>query len=164
MRVSLCDDCVAGMWRPNLESELLWYVGESQLDRSGSLARPGPYRTLIWPWAAVDGSVKPGLPIIEALDTIIEAEVVRLEYLTDDNTGLIKGGWLQLRGVLKHLTLTPYLDSIIVSYRNWAMRINGVEVCVPPEFFFNEPHVMVDAINNKDFDEQNAKATLCIAC
>ncbi|KAI8626953.1 HET-domain-containing protein [Xylariaceae sp. FL1651] len=41
----------AGMWRPNLHNELLWYVS------FGKAERPGGWRAPSWSWAALEGQI-----------------------------------------------------------------------------------------------------------
>lgn len=44
------DDCLAGLWRLNMEAQLLWNVAEKA-------PRPTIYRAPSWSWAAIDGEV-----------------------------------------------------------------------------------------------------------
>lgn len=158
MRTTLCDEYVAGMWRRYLAHELLWSAGGN---RSGNPPRSQTYRAPSWSWTAVDGKVNPGLPNVEASDILMKVEGLQLEYLTDDNTGLICGGWLRLRGVLKQLMLVPHRVSTRRNCEDWNMVVNGVHVSVLTDSAMREPqpHVKLDAFH-EDFDKQNAEAAL----
>ncbi|KAK3956757.1 heterokaryon incompatibility protein-domain-containing protein [Pseudoneurospora amorphoporcata] len=89
----LQDTYVAGMWRTNLEDQLLW---RRHPDSTGS--RSGAYRTPTWSWASLDAIILP--PEWPQDGCQIEAEDVHLTYATSDKTGGITDGWLRLRGVL----------------------------------------------------------------
>jgi hypothetical protein len=158
MRTTLCDEYVAGMWRHYLERELLWSADKN---RSGNPPGPQTYRAPSWSWMAVDGKINPGLPNVEASDMLMKVDGLQLEYLTDDNTGSIHGGWLRLRGMLKQLMLMPHRTSTRRSFEDWNMVVNGVHVSCPSDSAMREPqpHVMLDAFH-EDFDKQNAEAAL----
>lgn len=148
----LQDDYVAGMWRRYLERELLWSVRQS---RGGYRTQPTIYRAPSWSWTATDNEVDPGLLAVGAADMLIEAQDVQLDYTADDKTGLIKGGWLRLRGVLKQLVILPHHSSSSGSCRDWSMIVNGVQVSVLSDSAEREPqpHVMLDA-PHRHFDEE----------
>ena len=80
----------------------------------------------------MDGEVNPGYLDVGAGDVLVDVVDVQLDYVTDDKTGQVRGGWLLLlRGVLKHLALLPCLFS---SSRNsgvqddWIMVVNRIRV------------------------------------
>lgn len=98
----LQDEYVAGMWRRYLACELLWITSSNQEGRELGLEI---YRAPSWSWAAVNGAVDPGWPDLKSTDLLIKVEDLELEYSTNDRTGLIQGGWLRLRGVLKPILL-----------------------------------------------------------
>ncbi|KAF2679231.1 heterokaryon incompatibility protein [Lentithecium fluviatile CBS 122367] len=158
MRDILRDEYVVGMWRRYLEFELLWSVSGN---RTGSASRPDTYRSPSWSWAAVDGEVNPSLPDVETADLLIEVVSLELEYSTDDNTNLVQGGWLRLRGALKQLMLVRHRSSNTCSYEDWDMFVNGEHVSVPTESSYGEPqpHVKLDALHDH-FEEQNARDAL----
>lgn len=89
----LQDTYVAGMWRTNLETQLLW-----RTSRNGTGSRPGVYCAPTWSWASLDGPIYP--TVWPQDGTLIEVEDVHLSYATSDKTGGVTGGWLCLRGVL----------------------------------------------------------------
>jgi hypothetical protein len=90
------DVYVAGMWRRNLERALLWTQ-----DTPGS--RPLEYRAPSWSWASVDGVICHYITI--RAQSLIHVEDVVLNYATEDYTGAVTGGWLDLRGSLKPMRL-----------------------------------------------------------
>ncbi|EMD84756.1 hypothetical protein COCC4DRAFT_88914, partial [Bipolaris maydis ATCC 48331] len=94
------DKYVAGMWRSQLEDSLLWFVNPS-----GLLPRPLVYRSPTWSWASVDGHVRPNLHW-EDRELLIHVEDVVLSHATEDTTGAVTGGWLDLCGFLKPVRLS----------------------------------------------------------
>ena len=94
------DTYVAGMWHSQLEDSLLWSVSPS-----GLLPRPLVYRSPTWSWASVDGRIRPNLDW-EDRELLIHVEDVVLSHATEDTTGAVTGGWLDLRGVLKPVRLS----------------------------------------------------------
>ena len=99
----LKDTYVAGMWRTNLETQLLWtrsalYTG----------SRPDVYRAPTWSWICLDGPVWPSRWPQDGCH--IEVEDVHLSYATSDKTGDTTDGWLRLRGVLWETKLVNSLE------------------------------------------------------
>jgi hypothetical protein len=88
---------VAGMWREQLELSLLWYVHRYQ-----TAPRPVSYRAPSWSWASVDGQIAPGHTFENCL---IHVEGVVINHVSEDTTGAVTGGWLDLRGILKPMRL-----------------------------------------------------------
>ncbi|RYP29109.1 hypothetical protein DL767_006879 [Monosporascus sp. MG133] len=150
MRTYLDDEYVAGLWRRYLERELLWSVSGRPSRR---FAEADAYRAPSWSWAAVDGHISTGVLDIDPADVLIEIESVHLEYLTDDNTGFVTAGWLELWGVLKQLKLAPRPSTGRVPDA-WEMAMNGWNVTR-----WAQPLVMLDNIH-KSFDRQNTEALL----
>ncbi|KAH8886048.1 HET-domain-containing protein [Thozetella sp. PMI_491] len=87
------DKYIAGMWRRDLEGQLLWWV-------NNPVAAPTQYRAPSWSWAAVDGSVSVHF---ERRNLLIQVEAVHIEHCTTNVTGAISDGWLRLRGILKRV-------------------------------------------------------------
>lgn len=92
------DTYVAGMWHSRLEDSLLWYVSSVGLQ-----PRPPIYWTPSWSWASVDGDIYHCLPLLD--QSQIQVVDVVLSHATEDTTGAVTDGWLDLRGVLKPLRL-----------------------------------------------------------
>lgn len=118
------EDYVAGMWRDNLESQLLWRVDPS-IRRDGTYDfhsdRPGmdEYRAPSFSWAAIDS--ERGVNCADVTDfgedvkkdLFIKIDTVLLKYKTEDRFGMLNpGGYIELKGILKRIviidsTLTP---------------------------------------------------------
>jgi hypothetical protein len=145
----LSDEYVAGMWRRNLENELLWNTVE---DQASHPTRSTTYRAPSWSWMAVNGPIFPG-NIDEKAEILIKVESFHLDYCTDDITHLIRSGWLRLRGVLKQLTL---ILTGLPRGKNerWRMAINGMQIEPWPRFYIT----LDDACD--DFDQGNADSKL----
>jgi hypothetical protein len=100
MSIFTRDTYIAGMWRRNLESDLLWFTRQTLPTKP----YPSVYRAPSWSWASIDAPVdwiRGSLPLRH-----IEIVEVFLEHETDDIMGLVKGGWLDVKGKLKPATLT----------------------------------------------------------
>ena len=130
MSVILGDDYVAGMWRRYLASELIWFVEPNSVGKlNHELAgRPASYRAPSFSWASVDGVITPGLPSDKGI--LLEIEGVHLDYVTNDITGAIKGGYLQLRGRLKQVQL---LRRLTEGRNQWILLLNGTEISTMQE-------------------------------
>ena len=156
----LGDDYVAGMWRRYLASELIWFVEPNNVGKSNyELARrPVSYRAPSFSWASVDGAVTPGLPSDKGI--LLEIEAVHLDYVTNDITGAVKGGYLQLRGRLKQLQLLRRFTEV----RNqWILVVNGTEISTLEELGCAgemQPFVRLDD-PREDFAESIAAKSLC---
>jgi hypothetical protein len=96
---------VAGLWRESLEHALLWTCPESEMyDVDGAIyPQPTTWRAPSWSWASVDG------PIVFSQYTrnlsLISVQDVVLTHATEDEMGLLTGGWLDLRGTLKPIRI-----------------------------------------------------------
>lgn len=93
------DEYVAGMWRKNLVYQLSWFS-------NGHTVRPSVYRAPSWSWASIDGEI----PCRWDPDDTPAAEIVdfHIEYATQDDTGQILSGWLDLKGSLWSIQLERY--------------------------------------------------------
>ncbi|KAL2074110.1 hypothetical protein VTL71DRAFT_7888 [Oculimacula yallundae] len=127
------EDYIAGMWRDNLESQLLWRV-DPILRKDGkfddhSSDRPGmdEYRAPSFSWAAIDAKqgVKCGdvtdFGTDAAEDLMIKIENVMLKHKTADRFGLLTpGGYLELKGVLKKVNI---VDSPRTGYTRYHWQL-----------------------------------------
>ena len=96
MQISFDDEYLAGLWRKNLPSHLLWFVINSGPPRSLTPTRPRPYRAPSWSWASVDGEVLSyGVRNNGIIITILDAVVTPVGA---DSTGQIKDGSIRLSG------------------------------------------------------------------
>ncbi|CAN9173535.1 unnamed protein product [Alternaria alternata] len=127
MRPSVNNDTyIAGMGRKHFESALLWRVKHHEKIDGSPSCRPAPYRAPTWSWASVDGVV--GMEAVRnKSEWAIEVVDYHLEYATDDTTGVVTGGWLDLQGALKPLGLTHETQD------RWRMLVNGTLVCPQDE-------------------------------
>lgn len=101
------DEYVASMWPQYLEGELLWVTVNTRpgrprvvgLDQNSHrlCTRARVYRPPTWSWASIDGPVEAGEPRKTNSQIVVEDY---LDYCTSDKTGGIRGGWIQLRGIL----------------------------------------------------------------
>ncbi|KAJ4420960.1 hypothetical protein N0V82_004002 [Gnomoniopsis sp. IMI 355080] len=92
------DTYLAGHWRRDLESSLLWYAPRTTKSASESQVpnRPATYRAPSWAWASVDGEVK-WYPVKGDMDLkVLEATT---ELVQEDSPfGQVKDGHLVVTG------------------------------------------------------------------
>lgn len=146
----LQDEYVAGMWRRNLENELLWAV--TVANRRGLTFRAAEYRAPTWSWASVDGKLMLGSARLGS--PLIKVEDWNLTYTTPDTTGGISGGWLRLAGVLMEMKLNRNPPSTQVG-NEWNMTLESVEITIQhDEVKQIEPLVILD-LNDDEFYKGN---------
>ncbi|KAG4443907.1 hypothetical protein IFR05_000547 [Cadophora sp. M221] len=135
------DQYVVGMWLSILEQELLWSVDYECLK-----PRPKDYRAPSWSWAAVDGTVHSFCRNLrsEAFFTIEDWDI---DYLTEDDTQQVKGGWLRLRGRLMEMTLME--NTLYRNFKAFTSWVNGLQIS----------YVRLDTIHDA-FDQENADGSL----
>jgi hypothetical protein len=161
-RKVLRDTYVVGMWRRYLEFELLWFAIVPR-----DMPRSNEYRAPSWSWAAVNSEIVPGFRNITTSKLLIEVVDLKLEYSTDDDTSLVRDGWLRLRGTLKRLMLMRHRmfgASSDGPYDTWDMLIDGALVSRPTDSVYHgpQPRVYLDT-RHDHFEEQHAKQSLfCI--
>ncbi|KUJ09351.1 HET-domain-containing protein [Mollisia scopiformis] len=146
------EDYVAGMWRDNLESQLLWRV-DPAVRKDGTYdfhsERPGmdEYRAPSFSWAAIDS--ERGINYADVTDfgreaetdLCIKIETVILKYKTDDRFGMLTtGGFLELKGVLKRINI---IDSTMTTSPrrgytryHWQLVKNGRVVDEPYKMIY----------------------------
>jgi len=101
---ALGDTYVAGMWRQNLEAQLLW----RRLEIPGEVcSRARQYIAPTWSWASTDGPVATTMPRHSQSELKVHIKNVHLIYETEDTTGQIRGGYLDLQRELKPMSLVP---------------------------------------------------------
>jgi hypothetical protein len=95
MKVQMGCDYLAGMWRTELERNLLWSV-------DSTFRRPREYRAPSWSWASVEGRIE--IPERRAKDKKDKVEIEILYASTQkksaDEMGQVVGGALIVRGPL----------------------------------------------------------------
>ena len=87
------DEYVAGMWRENLVDQLQWRI-------DSHTTRPLVYRAPSWSWTSVDGKIMFNWYPHDRVDMDAEIVDLHIEYATEDKTGQVLGGWLELKGIL----------------------------------------------------------------
>ncbi|RSL73912.1 hypothetical protein CEP54_000123 [Fusarium duplospermum] len=140
------DEYVAGMWRGDLELGMLWCIDGFQ-----GASTPTTYRAPTWSWMASVGRVWPAEPMMDGL-SFIKVEKVHLDYVTEDTWGMLRGGWLHLRGHLKKLSLIDPDD--------WKMVVNGVQVEARTERDVNM-HIFFDTPDNET-DKESEPNLYCM--
>lgn len=96
------DMYMAGIWRRDLHTQLLWLT----LTRKAGLAesfqephRPIHYRAPTWSWAAVDGAISfPDRSWVEESEHQLSILDVHLTHTSKDVTGPVTGGYMEIRG------------------------------------------------------------------
>ncbi|KAF4807360.1 hypothetical protein CGCSCA5_v013440 [Colletotrichum siamense] len=149
------DTYVVGMWSSTLESSLLWKADpDGQIDGSPSV-RPETYRAPTFSWASIDGQITAPTPTRENL--LIEVVDFHLDHNSPDTTGLITGGYLDLKcrpgsfemvvnyvGKLRQLFLK--VDGAIVKSKHKKDWVAGVSVYLD--------------VDQKSFDDENKAGSL----
>jgi hypothetical protein len=146
---------VAGLWRPYLESQLLWKVESVFHHRDGTFEHPGrrprDYRVPSFSWAAVDTDAGNGITYGEVTDrdVYITIEDVRIQTTSDDSFGLVTSGSLSLYGKLRKCVLSNKGKGRYY----WKLRDRGE--------LDDEEHrnVYLDSVANTPFETDN---TYCL--
>jgi Heterokaryon incompatibility protein (HET) len=148
------DEYVAGMWRFCLESQLLWYVQDCKQINHEPSAHASVYRAPSFSWASVDGNISGGQLTDEGM--LIDVVEINIEHETNDVTGLIKSGFLRLKGTLKLLKLAWDMFT-----ETWVMTVNGTDLLPRMETERERlgPLVFLD-VNQPDFNELNERDAL----
>ncbi|KAH9236417.1 hypothetical protein K456DRAFT_51739 [Colletotrichum gloeosporioides 23] len=144
----LGDKYVAGMWHRSLKHEILWSV-ESVAPISA--CQESSYRAPSWSWAAADAPVTPAIWDVFPTESFVDVEDYHLDYVTEEFTGLLKGGWIRLWGALKPLHLTRGRKFHKLA---WEAIINTTK--------YQTRSVYLDTLH-QDFELQNTQSSLyCI--
>lgn len=106
MRFILDDVYLAGLWKNQLPTQLLWFVSRPLIaDNGRPSSRPDIYRSPSWSWPSIDGAVVPGNlsrnDDWDLLPTYLDASI---DHLGDDSTLQVTGGRIRVRGFLKPAT------------------------------------------------------------
>ncbi|KAH3941400.1 hypothetical protein HBI81_238620 [Parastagonospora nodorum] len=152
------DNYIAGMWRKNILRHLLWYTRKNVAIRDQNIqGRHTSYRAPTWSWASTDHPVEI-FPRI-AFDTCLYHVVdLHLTYATEDTTGPVTSGWIELRGYLKHTQLIWHEgggDSNNLDEPCWHMMIDDESNLWHSWINLDNPPV-----NKKAFDGDNANGRL----
>jgi hypothetical protein len=111
---------VAGMWRESLEHALLWRTSERAEDEVDVtlLSQPTTWRAPSWSWASVDGPVELLSRTGDRL--LISVQDVVLTHATEDEMGILTGGWLDLRGALQPMRIS-YDGDVPFDVTRWSI-------------------------------------------
>ncbi|KAF6830533.1 heterokaryon incompatibility protein [Colletotrichum musicola] len=144
------DTYVVGMWRKYLASSLLWHVdGESQIDGSPS-RRPEKYRAPSFSWASIDGRISLSAPTRS--DLLIEVVDVHLDFVSGDETGLVKGGYLLLKAEVRPFRMvvryTLELQQLFLQVNGAIVKDSG------KQDWENGPLVHLD-VGQRSFEDEN---------
>lgn len=146
------DQYVAGMWRSCLQLYLLWCVDAEK--------KVNDYRAPSWSWASVASLVWSYHISIER--PAVYVRKIRLEYATEDTTGALTGGWLDLNVPLKPMHLMKLQDG---HQSLWYIVVNGTIACRKDSS--GQPtqsmqHIYLDTppTGDDDFDADNTAQTL----
>ncbi|KAF3067289.1 hypothetical protein GL218_08627 [Daldinia childiae] len=113
------DEYLAGLWRKNIETQLLWYVirPNTKADDEYRRARPGEYLAPSWSWASTNDPVEYGVAFdVEAGDGDPSCRWDRLVTVLKAETKLISkkdGTYGNVTGGILHVAFDSiYTDSI----------------------------------------------------
>ncbi|KAM5357216.1 hypothetical protein ACJZ2D_016491 [Fusarium nematophilum] len=117
------EEMVVGMRRRCLENDLLWVV-----DEDVELSSYETYIAPSWPWASAKGKTRENS--LQKAPALIQVEDYKLDYVTEDTTAAIRGGWLRLSGSLKRVKLLRR-GRHISRLGHWVLAVDGVKVKCP---------------------------------
>jgi hypothetical protein len=149
---------VAGMWRQDLAHQLLWNTGDSRKFHNDSIKpRPNVYRAPSWSWASIDR------PVFSDTKTdddhlLYHVEDVCLTHATEDITGRILSGWLQLRACLKTTRIVwhrLYEESDDDDFDHWDLILDEADSRLHSDIIFDAP-----PSSRTSFDDDNARNKL----
>jgi hypothetical protein len=118
----LNDQYLVGMWRKRLEHQLVWSTVASA--ESEISTRPLVYRAPSWSWASIDRPVDLSEERYHR-EVLIRVKDVQITYATDDNTGRVTGGWLDLQGHLKPMSLIWNVHADSSMLNTWALTLDA---------------------------------------
>jgi hypothetical protein len=150
---------VAGMWRQDLVHQLLWNTGDStrKLHDNSIKPRPEVYRAPSWSWASIDRQVWSSSRTDD--DHILyHIDDVYLDHATQDTTGRILGGWIQLRASLKPACIAWHRlheESDDLGWDHWDLVLNNENERLLHNITFDAP-----PLSRTSFDEDNAQNRL----
>lgn len=97
------DDYLAGLWRKQLPSGLMWTTRNGLQANGEPTYRPEKYRAPSWSWASVEGTIEifPEVyPEEERWVELCQVLEAKTTPLGEDTTGQISDGYIKLRGRL----------------------------------------------------------------
>jgi hypothetical protein len=114
MKAMVNDDYVAGMWRNALPDQLFWHVlfpdPRSRASQDEPPRRSATYIAPTWSWASAAQEVTFHSATNETTEDFVVD--VQLEYLSEDHTGAITSGYLDLKGWLRPVSFTRTVEDV----------------------------------------------------
>ncbi|KAI9648625.1 hypothetical protein NHQ30_003263 [Ciborinia camelliae] len=125
------DDYLAGIWKKYLPWQLCWYIGG--IDSQEVRKSPPGYRAPSWSWAAIEGRLGKFLSFVynaytRALSPLmVELVDVKIELVSADPMGSVKGGKLALYGFMRKAKLDADFLIHDLEHSFESNRIRGTE-------------------------------------
>jgi hypothetical protein len=140
---------LAGMWKDRLASQILWRV--DPVFANGRFeypsTRPDRYRAPTWSWAAVNTPQGITCGDITEEGILISVENPTVDLVTDNEFGLVKGGRLYVKGVLKQIELKRKNSNRSVRYGwNLVSRVRGASQTTHTIVYLDSPSSEVDIL------------------
>ncbi|KAH0420923.1 heterokaryon incompatibility protein [Colletotrichum camelliae] len=148
------DEYVAGLWRSTLAQDLMWRtVRESKAPETFALsamreeeAARTVYVAPSWSWAGPGKGTSRVVrhSYVESAESLCNVHDVHLDYVTNDTTGLLKGGYLRLWGQLRRVEMTregPFSEHKWKTVYKWKIYTGGslVETMSPIKVYLDSP-------------------------
>jgi hypothetical protein len=156
------DTYIAGMWRKNLESQFSWKrIGPTcETNSTPPANRCGP----TWSWASIDSPVDPTYGNNGEHFMFITVQDVVLTHATGDVMGLLTGGWLDLRGTLKPMSLLRALkvqeiQDVQITSEKWVL-VEHYGATGRVEDSNSKVLLDIPTSNRQAFDHDNAQGNL----
>jgi hypothetical protein len=135
------EDYLAGHWRENLPSSLLWYVSEARTPN-----RPHAYRAPSWSWASVNGQIKNFQEQYQFhYASSITIHSVHCEPSPLDPFGRVRSGGITVTGMVAPVTLR------ISSVKPFKPRYSGIGGCAG--YPFNDQFAWVTSMSGEAGNE-----------
>jgi hypothetical protein len=99
---TLKDEYVAGLWLGDLDNQLRWLTSRLVL-RTDTGTEKEEYRCPSWSWASTNEDV---VWHDWSSPSLVQVTQMHLDHVTSDSTGPITSGWLQLKGLLRRLSIS----------------------------------------------------------
>ena len=94
----------AGLWREDIERQLLWRVNQDRKDHPHSSTRPAhTYVAPSWSWLSVDGEIE---FFTSGMQQVLHLKVIEVELAMSNESqfGPLRGGYIRARGTLVYAT------------------------------------------------------------
>lgn len=145
---------IAGMWRENLERDLLWFKPDAYDNGDTLTEQTKVYRAPTWSWASRDGKIR--FANMEG-QILFKIRDVFLSHKTQDVTGVVTNGWLQVDGELGPIRLSlPQGYKALKDYNVW--KVDNVSCTHPKDEFIVIPDEL--STDARHFDDDNAASRL----